>query len=247
MKESLTFILNELGGKTLSDDLRNEVVSACQEFQHALEVVSTKLANDLWAALNSVDAHLGYDLDDFHPETLALIESIGRSIRDKTEVMHQLVMKFRNLSEQDNDKFGSVSSLLTNLCADILSAQAATQEELSFIAERLENYALPIKERREKGLINAISLYKRDTREEYAWCNAASHEQGLDFEGVEAGKHVKGMGACNDWDREHWMIIAPEYRDTILLYLLKEHFTDFNEIKTWIKSKGIPVQYLYER
>jgi len=44
------------------------------------------------------------------------------------------------------------------------------------------------------------------------------------------------------WSYKDLLTIPSQYKDTVLLYLLKEHFTSLYEIKEWIKGIGIPAK-----
>lgn len=232
MTKSLAFILEELQTKSLSDDFRNEIISTCQDFQQTLIEVHDKI-KVLEDKLGIQSAELSDDPNKVNPEIEVLIESIRSLINEKIEVMHQLVMKYRTLSEQDNDKFGSVSSLLTCLGADILAARAATQQELSFISDYIHG----------KGLIGELVMYDIQTEEGYNTLSVTAQGGDVYFVGVDAGPDIKAR--YGDWDYEYWMTVPKQYKDTMLLYLLKEHFSHFDEIKSWIESKSIPTKYTY--
>ncbi len=232
MTKSLAFILEELQTKSLSDNLRNEIISICQDFQQTLIEVHDKikvLENKL--AIQSAES--SFDPNRVNPEIPALIESLGSLINEEIEVMNQLVMKYRSLSDQDNDKYGSISSLLTCLGADILAARAATQQELSFISDYIHG----------KGLIGKLLMYDIQTEDGYNTLSVTAQGGDVYFVGVDAGQDIKAR--YGDWDYEYWMTVPKEYKDTMLLYLLKEHFSHFDEMKSWIESKNIPTKYTY--
>lgn len=232
LTKSLAFILEELQTKSLSDDLRNEIISTCKDFQQTLVEVHDKI-KVLENTLAIQSAESSFDPNKVNPEIPALIETIGSLINDKIKIMHQLVMKYRSLSEQDNDKFGSVSSLLTCLGADILAARAAIQQELSFISDYIHG----------KGLIGELLMYDIQTEDGYNTLSVTAQGGDVYFVGVDAGQDIKAR--YGDWDYEYWMTVPKEYKDTMLLYLLKEHFSHFDEMKSWIESKNIPTKYTY--
>jgi hypothetical protein len=39
---------------------------------------------------------------------------------------------------------------------------------------------------------------------------------------------------------EYSATVSPEYRDTVLLLLIKERFKDYPEFEQWLKEQGIP-------
>ncbi len=41
-------------------------------------------------------------------------------------------------------------------------------------------------------------------------------------------------------DYEYSVTVKPEFKDSVLLLLLKEHFKDFPEAKKWLEEQGIP-------
>lgn len=61
------------------------------------------------------------------------------------------------------------------------------------------------------------------------------------LEGVDAGEEVKKF--FGDWDYEYWLKIAPEYRDSISLYLIKERFSSVEDMRKWLKEKDIPFTF----
>jgi len=58
------------------------------------------------------------------------------------------------------------------------------------------------------------------------------------FEVYNSGKQVKMVRG--KWSYKDVLTIPSNYKDTILLYLLKEHHPYLFELKEWIKDKGIP-------
>ena len=41
-------------------------------------------------------------------------------------------------------------------------------------------------------------------------------------------------------DYEYSVTVKPEFKDSVLLLLLKEHFADFPAAKKWLEEQGIP-------
>lgn len=63
----------------------------------------------------------------------------------------------------------------------------------------------------------------------------------LVFEGHDLGEIPEKY--WGDSDYEYWLIIDEDYKDTILLWLIKERFRNDSEFKEWLNEKGIPSQF----
>lgn len=61
------------------------------------------------------------------------------------------------------------------------------------------------------------------------------------LEGYDSGQGVKE--AMGDWDYEFWITVAPEYKDTLILHLLKERFAAARDMKSWLEEKQIPFEF----
>lgn len=71
---------------------------------------------------------------------------------------------------------------------------------------------------------------------------ARINEQGnLVLEGVERGEWVEEK--TGDWDYEYWTTVTREWKDTVLLYLLRERFRDDSEFRRWLDDKKIPNKF----
>jgi hypothetical protein len=64
---------------------------------------------------------------------------------------------------------------------------------------------------------------------------------GLVLEGYDIGPFVEEQ--WGDSDYEYWLRIDKEYKDTILLWLIKERFATDSEFKVWLDEKGIPSKF----
>jgi hypothetical protein len=60
----------------------------------------------------------------------------------------------------------------------------------------------------------------------------------LVVEGLDYGPLVEDMLFCEDY--EYSVTIDAQWKDTMLLLLLKERFHDFPPVKKWLKDNGIP-------
>ena len=64
---------------------------------------------------------------------------------------------------------------------------------------------------------------------------------GLVFEGYDIGPVVEEH--WGDSDYEYWLRIDKDYKDTILLWLIKERFGTDSEFREWLNGKGIPSEF----
>jgi hypothetical protein len=81
--------------------------------------------------------------------------------------------------------------------------------------------------------------------------DAKINEQGdLELEGQDVGASVEAH--WGDSDYEYWVVVPKDYKDTVLLWLLKERFdaapspAPFKndcEFMEWLKAKSIPYQF----
>ncbi len=60
----------------------------------------------------------------------------------------------------------------------------------------------------------------------------------LVFEAYERGQALKD--AYGEGEDERWLTVGPEFKDTVLLNLIKEQFKSDIELKAWLEKKGIP-------
>ncbi len=63
----------------------------------------------------------------------------------------------------------------------------------------------------------------------------------LILSGCDSGELVKER--FDDFDYEYWLTVKAEYKDTILLHLIKENFADDSEFKKWLEEKQIPSEF----
>lgn len=90
--------------------------------------------------------------------------------------------------------------------------------------------------------INKISLRETHTETDATYLDAIIDEEGkLVLEGYDIGKSVKEI--WGDSDYEYWLTISREYKDTVLLWLIKERFTSDVRFREWLDEKGIPNEF----
>lgn len=66
-------------------------------------------------------------------------------------------------------------------------------------------------------------------------------EQGeLVWEHYDAGPSTKEV--YGDYDHESILWIEKNYKDTLLLHLIADHFNDREKFSEWLRSKNIPAQ-----
>jgi len=63
----------------------------------------------------------------------------------------------------------------------------------------------------------------------------------LVLEGYDLGETPEKF--WGDIDYEYWRTIDKDYKDTILLWLLKERFCADSDFCQWLEEKGIPNQF----
>ena len=84
-----------------------------------------------------------------------------------------------------------------------------------------------------------VDIVKHESEELHQSVWATINEKNaLVVEGLDYGTLVEERLFCDDF--EYSVTIAPEWKDTVLLLLLQEHFKDFPPIERWLKDKGIP-------
>lgn len=63
----------------------------------------------------------------------------------------------------------------------------------------------------------------------------------LIFDGCDYGEFIKEQSG--DYDYEYSLTVKAEYRDTILLNLIKDRFETYSEFKAWLDAKHIPAEF----
>jgi hypothetical protein len=89
------------------------------------------------------------------------------------------------------------------------------------------------------GKIKEITLTEYKTEDVSVQLVAKiDEEENLVLEGYDIGKSVKEF--WGDSDYQYWVRVARDYKDTVLLWLIKERFTTSSEFRQWLDGKGIP-------
>ena len=77
----------------------------------------------------------------------------------------------------------------------------------------------------------------------YSELAVAIDESGsITLEGVDAGEEVRRV--FGDWDYEYWLTVAPEYRESVLLHLVKDRFSSVHEVQKWLEDREIPFDFM---
>jgi len=66
-------------------------------------------------------------------------------------------------------------------------------------------------------------------------------DSNLEMFGLDMGGMVKEVWAGEDY--EYWLTINKEYKDAVLLWLIKERFDNDIKFKEWLDSKNIPSEF----
>jgi hypothetical protein len=71
---------------------------------------------------------------------------------------------------------------------------------------------------------------------------ALTDENGdLILDGYDRGELVEEVWGSDDY--EYSLVVKAEYKDTILLNLIKERFKHDSEFRAWLDEKGIPSDF----
>jgi hypothetical protein len=90
--------------------------------------------------------------------------------------------------------------------------------------------------------INKIKLIESKSERVSSLLSAEISENGdLVLDGQDLGSFVKET--FGDYDYEHTLTLKSEYKDTLLLYLLKEKFPNVSTFKEWFNEKEIPNEF----
>jgi hypothetical protein len=90
--------------------------------------------------------------------------------------------------------------------------------------------------------INKITLIKSDSERVSVRLTARIGAGGdLILEGFDYGEFVEEV--FGDDDYEYSLTVKADYKDTILLNLIKEKFANDSEFKLWLDEKQIPSEF----
>ena len=90
--------------------------------------------------------------------------------------------------------------------------------------------------------IDRIVISETKTDKDYSSLVAMINDSGdLVLEGYDEGEFPKSF--WGDEDYEYWLYIKGEFKDTVLLWLIKERFKNDSEFREWLNEKGIPSEF----
>ena len=90
--------------------------------------------------------------------------------------------------------------------------------------------------------INEIRIRYEETDDGYSDLRAKINESGdLVLDGCDAGSEIERR--FGDWDYEYWLTIPKEYRNTVLLHLIKDRFSSVHDLEVWLKERSIPAEF----
>jgi hypothetical protein len=132
MAQNLTYIQEELSHWDISNTLKSEIVTVCQEFESALYDVRKEIRT-LEDKLGMHPGEEPFDPGVVNPDPQVTLELIERWLAAETEAMHALVLKLGALAETDLEVMG-VNVLVTESAANILLAQIQVKQALAAIS-----------------------------------------------------------------------------------------------------------------
>ena len=90
--------------------------------------------------------------------------------------------------------------------------------------------------------INKITLIKSDSERVRVRLTTRINEDGdLILDGYDSGKLVEEVWGSDNY--EYSLSVKAEYKDTILLNLIKERFKHDSEFRSWLDEKQIPSDF----
>jgi hypothetical protein len=90
--------------------------------------------------------------------------------------------------------------------------------------------------------ITKIRLRENITNENKSWLDAKIDEKGnLVLDGYDIGEAAEKI--LGDSDYEYWFTVDKQYKDSILLLLIKDKFTSDTKFKNWLEKNGIPSEF----
>lgn len=130
--DNLFYILNELDTISLPDDLTNEIEVTCRGFQNVLLEVKDRI-HILENELLKHDSRRRPAAPAKARKLATTMDSIDNAIVDQLHLMHNLVMKFRKLKD-DDENIALASVLLNESGANILIAHEDIKDEFRIIS-----------------------------------------------------------------------------------------------------------------
>lgn len=88
--------------------------------------------------------------------------------------------------------------------------------------------------------IKELVMYEDRTSDGYHVLTARINDHDdLTLEGVDADKDTEKF--FGDSDYEYWLTVPKDFKETILLHLIKERFSSVHDLKAWLEEKDIPL------
>ena len=63
----------------------------------------------------------------------------------------------------------------------------------------------------------------------------------LVLDGADGGERVREV--WGDWDYEYSETVPAEWKETVLLHLIKERFASTSDFRVWCQERGIPSEF----
>lgn len=93
--------------------------------------------------------------------------------------------------------------------------------------------------------IRELAIHSETSTDGYRELKVLIDDAGqLVLEAVDGGESVRKI--WGDSDYEYWVKITPEWRDAVLLHLIKEWFSQravSSQFMRWLKERGIPYEF----
>lgn len=93
-----------------------------------------------------------------------------------------------------------------------------------------------------KEPIKKIEMMREISARDKRYLDAMIDDEGnLVLEGYDIGESVKEF--WGDSDYEYWLTVSKEWKDTVLLLLIKERFELSSDFQKWLEEKEIPSKF----
>jgi hypothetical protein len=90
--------------------------------------------------------------------------------------------------------------------------------------------------------INKIKLREIEINGGKSYLDAMINEENsLVLEGCDTGEYVRQMKG--DWDYEYWVTVKNDYKDTVLLHLIKDNFDSESAFMKWLEEREIEYDF----
>jgi hypothetical protein len=90
--------------------------------------------------------------------------------------------------------------------------------------------------------IQELVIFHERIADGYSELKAKISEKGdVVLDGADGGERIRKL--VGDWDSEYWVTVTKEWKDTVLLHLLKEKFDSTSAFMAWLKEREIPYDF----